>query len=148
MIWHRADPVPDHRGRVGFRLRRHLECRRPVRELPAPQGRRTIRAQRHPDGPGDGLPAAPRGAGIGMSIRLRLAVVFAVASAILFALGSWLFVAELSSSLLGSIDSQLAVQLGQAARYLPASGGPGSGPATGIPAPGEYIVQIIDSASH
>jgi signal transduction histidine kinase len=83
-----------------------------------------------------------------MSIRLRLAVVFAVASAILFALGSWLFVAELSSSLLGSIDSQLAVQLGQAARYLPASGGPGSGPATGIPAPGEYIVQIIDSAGH
>src|ERR1022692_4585073 len=83
-----------------------------------------------------------------MSIRLRLAVVFAVASVILFALGSWLFVAELSSSLLGSIDSQLAVQLGQAARYLPASGGPGSGPATGIPAPGEYIVQIIDSAGH
>ena len=46
-----------------------------------------------------------------MSIRLRLAAVFTVAAAILFTLGSWLFVTELSSSLLGSIDAQLAVQL-------------------------------------
>jgi two-component system OmpR family sensor kinase len=81
-----------------------------------------------------------------MSIRLRLAVVFAVASAVLFALGSWLFAAALSSSLLGSIDAQLAVQLDQAARYLPASGSPGPVPTAGSPAPGEYIVQIINSA--
>ena len=53
-----------------------------------------------------------------MSIRLRLAVVFAVASAIVFALGSWLFVAMLSSSLLGAIDAQLAVRLHRA-RPLP-----------------------------
>ena len=79
-----------------------------------------------------------------MSIRLRLAVVFAVASAVVFALGSWLFVAELSSSLLGSIDSQLAVRLDQAGRYLPVPGAPG--PAAGSPAPGEYVVQIIDSS--
>ena len=79
-----------------------------------------------------------------MSIRLRLAVVFAVASAVVFALGSWLFVAELSSSLLGSIDSQLAVRLGQAGRYLPVPGAPG--PTAGSPAPGEYVVQIIDSS--
>ena len=59
-----------------------------------------------------------------MSIRLRLAVVFAVASAVVFALGSWLFVTELSSSLLGSIDAQLAVRLDQADRYLPVSGAP------------------------
>ena len=79
-----------------------------------------------------------------MSIRLRLAVVFAVASAVVFALGSWLFVAMLSSSLLGAIDSQLAVQLAQAGRYLPAPGAPG--PAAGSPAPGQYVVQIIDSS--
>ena len=66
-----------------------------------------------------------------MSIRLRLAVVFAVASAVVFALGSWLFVAELSSSLLGSIDSQLTVRLAQAARYLPVPGAPA--PAAGQP---------------
>jgi hypothetical protein len=69
---------------------------------------------------------------------------FAVASAVVFALGSWLFVAELSSSLLGSIDSQLAVQLDQAGRYLPAPGAPR--PAAGSPAPGEYVIQIIDSS--
>ncbi len=79
-----------------------------------------------------------------MSIRLRLAVVFAVASAVVFALGSWLFVAMLSSSLLGAIDSQLAVQLAQAGRYLPVPGAPG--PAAGSPAPGQYVVQIIDSS--
>jgi signal transduction histidine kinase len=81
-----------------------------------------------------------------MSIRLRLAVVFAVASAVVLALGSWLFVAELSSSLLGSIDSQLAVRLAQAGRYLPVPGAPA--PAAGSPAPGEYVVQIIDSSGH
>ena len=79
-----------------------------------------------------------------MSIRLRLAVVFAVASALVFALGSWLFIAELSSSLLGSIDSQLAVRLDQAPRYLATPGG--AVPAAGSPAPGEYVVQIIDSS--
>ncbi|HEX6878606.1 MAG TPA: HAMP domain-containing sensor histidine kinase [Nocardioidaceae bacterium] len=79
-----------------------------------------------------------------MSIRLRLAVVFAVASAVVFALGSWLFVTELSSSLQGSIDSQLAIQLAQAPRYLPASGA--VAPGAGGPAPGEYVVQVIDSA--
>jgi two-component system OmpR family sensor kinase len=81
-----------------------------------------------------------------MSIRLRLAVIFAVASAVVFAVGSWLFIAALSSSLLGSIDAQLAARLGQAASYLP--GGPArplaAGP--GSPAPGEYVVQVIDSA--
>jgi two-component system, OmpR family, sensor kinase len=79
-----------------------------------------------------------------MSIRLRLAALFTVAAAILFALGSWLFVSELSSSLLGSIDAQLAAQLLGASRYVPAHGS--APPAAGSPAPGEYVVQVIDPA--
>jgi two-component system, OmpR family, sensor kinase len=79
-----------------------------------------------------------------MSIRLRLAVVFAVATALVFTVGSWLFVTELSASLQGSVDSQLGVRLAQAARYLPEGGA--SPPAAGAPAPGEYVVQVIDDA--
>jgi len=79
-----------------------------------------------------------------MSIRLRLALVFTIAAAVLFALGSWLFVAELSSSLLRSVDAQLAAQLSGASRYLPASGR--AAPAAGSPAPGEYVIQVIDTA--
>ncbi len=79
-----------------------------------------------------------------MSIRLRLAVLFAVAAAVVFALGSWLFAATLSASLLGSVDAQLTTQLSRAGRYVPASGQPG--PVAGTPAPGEYVVQIIDPA--
>jgi signal transduction histidine kinase len=80
-----------------------------------------------------------------MSIRLRLAVVFAVATAVMFALGSWLFVATLSSSLLSSIDSRLVTQLDQAGRYFPYQGGK-SPSAAGSAAPGEYVVQVIDPA--
>ena len=80
-----------------------------------------------------------------MSIRLRLAVVFAVAAAIVFALGSWLFVATLSSSLLSSIDSRLASQFDQASRYFPRPGGQRQA-AVGNAAPGEYVVQVIDPA--
>jgi signal transduction histidine kinase len=78
-----------------------------------------------------------------MSIRLRLALVFAVASAVLTALGGLLFVNQLSASLQGSIDSQLAVQLTQAPRFLPTSDAP---PPTNGPAPGEYVVQVVDSS--
>ena len=84
-----------------------------------------------------------------MSIRLRLAVVFTAAAALVFALGSWLFVATLSASLLGSIDAQLSGQLSRAGRYVPATSGPGPGrlsPGAGNPAPGEYVVQVIDPA--
>ena len=77
-----------------------------------------------------------------MSIRLRLAVVFAVASAVVFALGGWLFVTELASSQQSAIDAQLAGQLARATRYLPARGAP----TPGAPAPGEYVVQVIDPA--
>ena len=53
-----------------------------------------------------------------MPIRLRLAVAFAVAAALVFALGGWLFSSGLSAAQLGAIDSQLTAQLAQAARYL------------------------------
>ena len=76
-----------------------------------------------------------------MPIRLRLALAFAVAAAAIFALGSWLFIGGLSSAQLGAIDSQLAVQLSQAGRYLNA----GSQAAAGRSA-GEYLVQVIDPA--
>ena len=97
-----------------------------------------------------------------MSIRLRLAVVFAIAAAILFTLGSWLFVAKLSASLLGTIDAQLTAQLDRAGRYAAPSAGAAHGsPAPGSPTrpslaraspedgagsplPGEYVVQVID----
>lgn len=76
-----------------------------------------------------------------MSIRLRLAVVFAIFAAGAFALGSWLLVSALSSSMLAGIDAQLAAQLSAASRYLQAGG---AAAATGTPAPGEYVVQVID----
>lgn len=79
-----------------------------------------------------------------MPIRLRLALAFAAAAAIAFALGSWVFLSALSSAQLGTIDSQLAAQLAQAARYLPAGGG-GSPSAPVSPAPGEYVVQLVDT---
>jgi len=82
-----------------------------------------------------------------MPIRLRLAAAFAAVAAVLFALGAWAFASGLSSAQLSTIDSQLAVQLTQAARYLP----PGS--TTGAPAlppspPGDYVIQVIDSRGH
>ena len=58
-----ADPLADHRGRLGLRLRRRLQRRRPVRELPAAQDRHPVRPARHRDGPGHGLPAAAAGGG-------------------------------------------------------------------------------------
>jgi two-component system, OmpR family, sensor kinase len=79
-----------------------------------------------------------------MSIRLRLAVVFTAAAAILFALGGWLFVAALSASLLSSIDAQLNARLSTASSYLTGGAGPKPGP--GAPAPGEYVVQVINPA--
>jgi signal transduction histidine kinase len=79
-----------------------------------------------------------------MSIRLRLALVFVAASAVLLSLGGWLFVATLSSSLLSSIDAQLASQAAQATRYLSPAARAGS--ASGVAGnPPEYLVQIVDA---
>src|SRR6516225_5421414 len=74
--------------------------------------------------------ATPR-AGDGMPIRLRLAVAFALAAAVLFALGGWLFASGLSSAQLKTIDSQLTVQLAQAGRSQSA---------------GDLLTQVIDAA--
>ncbi len=82
-----------------------------------------------------------------MPIRLRLALACAVAAAFAFALGGWLFISALSSAQLGAIDSQLAVELGQAGRYLPAASAPGSSSsAAASPPPGEYVIQVVDPA--
>jgi two-component system OmpR family sensor kinase len=77
-----------------------------------------------------------------MSIRLRLAVGFAAASGLLFAVAGWLFAATLSAAQFRAIDSQLTAQLALAASYLP---GPAPG-ATANPVPGENLVQVIDAA--
>ncbi|HEX6450983.1 MAG TPA: HAMP domain-containing sensor histidine kinase [Trebonia sp.] len=77
-----------------------------------------------------------------MPIRLRLALGFAAAAALLFAIGGWLFAAALSSAQLGVIDSQLTAQLTQAARYLPGQAPVAAAHAT----PGEYMLQVIDVA--
>jgi signal transduction histidine kinase len=81
-----------------------------------------------------------------MPIRLRLALAFAAAAALLFAVGGWLFAAALSSAQLGVIDSQLTAQLPQAARYVP---GPArtQAPVPAAPAtPGDYLLQVVDTA--
>jgi len=77
-----------------------------------------------------------------MSIRLRLAVGFAAASGLLFAVAGWLFAATLSAAQFRAIDSQLTAQLALAASYLP---GPAPGTAAN-PVPGENLVQVIDAA--
>jgi len=81
-----------------------------------------------------------------VSIRLRLAAVFTLAAALLFALGSWLFAATLSASLLGTIDAQLKAQLGRASQYLTAASRNPGEDATAAPLPGQFVVQVIDPA--
>src|ERR1019366_9493440 len=80
-----------------------------------------------------------------MTIRLRLAVVFALASALLLAVGGWLFVSTLSNSLMSSIDSQLSVQASHASSYLTSNPSIPTTP-SGTNAP-EYAVQVIDGAN-
>ena len=81
-----------------------------------------------------------------MSIRLRLALLFALASAIVLSLGAWLFISVLSSSLLSSVDSQLAVQASHGSSYI----GAGSHiPVTTLGANGpEYVVQVVDGSGN
>ncbi|MGH3252291.1 MAG: hypothetical protein ACRDOI_39610, partial [Trebonia sp.] len=81
-----------------------------------------------------------------MPIRLRLALAFAAAAALLFAVGGWLFAAALSSAQLGAIDSQLTAQLTQAARYVPGSARTPAPVPAAHASPGEYLLQVIDPA--
>src|ERR1039458_10461524 len=80
-----------------------------------------------------------------MSIRLRLAVVFTLASALLLSVGGWLFVSTLSNSLMSSIDSQLSVQASHGSSYLTSNpSSPKTPVGTNVP---EYVVQVIDQAN-
>jgi two-component system OmpR family sensor kinase len=75
-----------------------------------------------------------------VSIRLRLALGFAVAAAALFTVGAWLFAASLSAAQLRVIDSQLTAQLATAARFVPGTAQP-----TVAAVPGDYLLQVIDA---
>jgi two-component system, OmpR family, sensor kinase len=81
-----------------------------------------------------------------MPIRLRVALVFALALAIAFALGGWLFVSQLSAATLRSTDSALAARLSQVSRDPEAETAPIAAVTPGAPAPGEYIVQVVDAS--
>ncbi len=81
-----------------------------------------------------------------MSIRLRLAVVFAVFAAFAFSTGAYLFTNGLSSRLSSLLDAQLRVQLDQVGRNVttPGSSEPSGSASSAGPAPGEYFFQLID----
>ena len=82
-----------------------------------------------------------------MSIRLRVALVFALALAVAFALGGWLFVNQLSAAMLKSTDTALAARLSQVGRYTEDNENPSTPTVkNGKPAPGEYITQVVDSS--
>jgi signal transduction histidine kinase len=76
-----------------------------------------------------------------VSIRLRLALGFAVAAAAVFTVGAWLFAATLSAAQLRVIDSQLTAQLATAGRYVTGTAQPAV-----AAVPGDYLVQVIDAA--
>lgn len=72
-----------------------------------------------------------------MSIKLRVALVFTLALAVAFALGSWLFITQLAARQQQAIDRGLAIQLDAARQYLPKAG-------STIRPPGEsFVIQII-----
>jgi signal transduction histidine kinase len=79
-----------------------------------------------------------------VSIRLRVALVFALALAIAFTAGGWLFISQLSAAMLRSTDAALAVRLSQASRYQDDEGRLPPSLLAGAPGPGEYIVQVVD----
>jgi heavy metal sensor kinase len=80
-----------------------------------------------------------------MSIRLRVALVFALALAIAFTLGGWLFLSRLSAAMLKTTDATLAARLAQASRYT-ADDEEGKLPRSFLTrnlAAGEYVVQVV-----
>jgi two-component system, OmpR family, sensor kinase len=78
-----------------------------------------------------------------MSIRLRVALVFALALAIAFALLGWLFISQLSAAMLRTTDANLAARLSQAVRGTDNEDLSGPAITTATLAPGEYVVQTI-----
>ena len=81
-----------------------------------------------------------------MSIRLRVALVFALALAVAFALGSWLFLSRLSAAMLGTTDANLAARLSQGTRSSDSEEGAKPGITNPPLAPGEYVFQIVGPA--
>jgi len=79
-------------------------------------------------------------------IRLRMALVFALALAIAFALGGWLFLSQLSAAMLRSTDSALAARLSQVSHDPEGETTPVTALPPGGPAPGEYIAQVVDAS--
>jgi two-component system, OmpR family, sensor kinase len=79
-------------------------------------------------------------------IRLRVALVFALALTIAFALGGWLFISQLDAATLRSTDSALAARLSQVGRDPESETGPVAAVSPGGPAPGEYIAQVVDGS--
>jgi len=80
-------------------------------------------------------------------IRLRMALVFALALAIAFALGGWLFLSQLSAATLRSTDSALAARLNQVGHDPEGETGPVAAVTPGGPAPGEYVAQVVDASN-
>jgi two-component system OmpR family sensor kinase len=78
-----------------------------------------------------------------VSIRLRVALVFALALAVAFALGGWLFISQLSAAMLRTTDANLAARLSQAGRTSDSEERSGPPITTATLAPGEYVVQTI-----
>src|SRR5215472_16786242 len=82
-----------------------------------------------------------------MSIRLRVALVFALALAIAFTLGGWLFISQLSAAMQRTTDANLAARL-QAVGSSENEGDSGPAITSAALAPGEYVVQTITPSGH
>ena len=78
-----------------------------------------------------------------MSIRFRVAAVFAIALAVAFSLGSWLLVSQLKTVMLRSVDAGLSAQFPHARRLLTTA--ESGGRAQSALSLGDYVVQLIDS---
>ena len=80
-----------------------------------------------------------------MSVRLRVALVFAAAMAIALAAGSWLLVSQVRAVTLRSVDTGLAQNLSRAGQLLSAgaAGRAGGRQDLGI---GDYLYQVVDPA--
>ena len=89
-----------------------------------------------------------------MSVRLRLTLVALVATAAVFTLGSFLFSSLLASSLVGTLDANLAAQATQALQAVPTPGGQenlqdaggvavGAKTARTSAVPSEYLLQVL-----
>lgn len=81
-----------------------------------------------------------------MSVRLRVALVFAFAMAIALTAGSWVLVSQVRAVTLASVDNGLTSNLSRAGQLLTTSP---AGPAAGGRAElsyGDYVYQLVDAA--